>query len=510
MNEMKLSDSSLGQIRHFISLARQDLEDWHGFEAEDQYGLEAYRYQIAFMAYAIALFQYHTLPAYRELLAGTVKRLIVRLIQKPVWEFWEEVSRGAKLFDPDWTEPAQPWRDPIREKNIMYSGHVAHMIALYEMLYRDFSWESSDSLRFSWDQKEEFLYDQPSVMETLYRAMMHGPSGGIECEPNLVFPECNQHPVLAFMLNDSMHGTSYSEARHRFLRLFNSAPMIDPKTHEVIFCYRVKQGTIISKRHPETGLPDTFVNKMKLCCSVSLFDSASACGWTGAFMNAWEPDKVRRHYEYQRDHHVRRRRRTGVSPARDTLFGNLGVGLFATLAVEMGDTETAEQLLDYANGHYHSVWTNGSLSYPKRPDDPGSITNLAGKMIALARANTPDGIRKLHTAPWSDSDFSHPLLEKIDYPAVLVRAAHWSPEQQRLFAILEPGDDAPAIAEFQIGGVDYHLNYAILIDGEPFARVAFGDDGKREKASFIDRSSIRVRVPLPRSSVVTVHVTPAA
>lgn len=95
-----LTDEELGHLRHFAGLVRQDLDDWRGWEAEDQVGMEAYRFQIAFMTYALSLQQYHSVPAYRDLYSETIDRLILRMIQKPVWAYWENVSRASPDFDP--------------------------------------------------------------------------------------------------------------------------------------------------------------------------------------------------------------------------------------------------------------------------------------------------------------------------------------------------------------------------------------------------------------------------
>jgi hypothetical protein len=465
-----LSDSELGHLRHFVALAGQDIDDWTGWEAAEQRGMEAYRYQIAFITYALALQQYHALPAWREVYQDTIARLITRMIQKPVWEYWETVSRGMPWHDPDFSGPGEGWRDPLREKNIMYSGHVAHMAALYEMLYRDLRWDEPASLTLRWDENEAFVYDLPKLIRILHDQMAGNPWGGIECEINAVFPECNQHPILAFRLFDHLHGTRFFEARHHFKRLFDSAPMVDPETHEVVAFYRVKQGDVLSSRNPRVGFPRDLILWPLVRLGFRSLDSASACGWTGALMHAWEPALVESHYPAQRKHHVLPDGTNGgVKPNRDAT-PELSVGYFAALAVEVGDQETADALLAYADAHYGPVWEEGRLRYPRRPEARKDRThNLTGKLIAVARSNRAYGFWQLHNEPWSDAQFAHPLLEGVDFPTVVVRQAYWDARRERLFVVLEPGGDPVATARFRLTHLEPGRVYTLLRDGDVLA-----------------------------------------
>jgi hypothetical protein len=62
--------------------------------------MEAYRYQLAFMTYALALAQYHKTPAYQELYQQAMDSLIKKMTRRDVWGFWAESSKGARSSTP--------------------------------------------------------------------------------------------------------------------------------------------------------------------------------------------------------------------------------------------------------------------------------------------------------------------------------------------------------------------------------------------------------------------------
>ncbi|MCP5067588.1 MAG: hypothetical protein GY946_13575, partial [bacterium] len=434
-----------------------------------------------------------------------LQRLMLRMLEKPVWEFWEEVSRSQPEHDPDWSGPQKGWRDPVRDKNIMYSGHVAHMAALYEMLYRDLRWDSPGALTFRWDEDEAFVYDLPKLIDLLHKQMTTNAWGGIECEINAVFPECNQHPILAFQLFDHMHGTRSFEARHSFLELFEQAPMVDPETHEVVAFYRVKQEDVLANRNPRVGMPRDLLLWPMVKLGLFSFDSPSACGWTGAFMHAWDPERVELHYPAQKTHHVvPADEGGGVRPGHD-LTPELSVGYFATLAVEVGDEETARGLLAWADDHYEPFWEEGALRYPLRREmDEAPTHRLTGKLLAMARSNRPDGLRRLHGEPWDDDDFAHPLLAEVEFPKVVVRQAFWDAPRKTLRISLEPGNDPVGRTSFRLVSLDPQQGYSLVRDGEvvatlePDQPVATHQDtlGSSGEVRRLANDAIEVSIPL--------------
>ncbi len=421
-----LSDAELGHLRNIVSLAQQDLDDWTGFEGRDQKGMEAYRYQIAFMTYALTLQQYNSVPAYRDLYEDTIDRLIARMLEKPVWDFWEEVSQSSRSFDPDYDGPRPAKRDPVGEKNIMYSGHVVHMIALYEMLYRDMKWSAENALSFRWSSDESYDYSYADLVDIINREMLaprlkNGKdSGAMECEPNLVFPECNQHPTLAFMLFDRLRETDYGSRTKKALKgFFDDTAMNNPETAHTAAYYMVKQDKTLR---------------------IPMVNSASADGWTGAFMHAWDPEYINSLYEAQRDSYVLTNSKTGEIRLAPDPSKALGLAFFANYAVEVGDTATAEKLFDYAGTHYKSRSDENGFRYVPTTDKAYPVNNTTDKILAMARSNRPNGLWKMHNEPFEAEAFNHPLLAHVDFPRVLVRQAVWDDESEALLFVLEPAN----------------------------------------------------------------------
>ncbi len=483
-SKSSLSDDELGHLVNIVRLADQDLDDWSGWEARDQEGMEAYRYQIAFSAYALALQQYNCVPAWREVHKAALDRLLTRMIQKPVWEFWAEVSKTRKDYDPDWEGPKPSKHDPVGEKNIMYSGHIVHMAALYEMFYRDDKWSRPGAMTFRWSAEESYPYDLQKLLGVIHVEMLSPRAkggaciAGVECEPNLIFPECNQHPLLAFQLNDHNHGTHlYADAKRHLGDFFDCTVMFDPETKNVANCWRVKQAKMVRL----TGMP-----------------SASADGWTGAFMHSWQPETIQTAYEKQRDRDIRRDPAGELRISFDPAF-ELGLGFFALLATELGDVKTARELYDYAERHYKPIRDKGTLHYtpnPKAAKD--KVSNTSDKVIAMARSNRPNGILNLHERPWSDAEFAYPLVEGIDFPRVLVREARWDADRRTLVVELAPGYNVPDQTSFRIQGIKSGERWTLSRDGKPVG--ALGPDNTASGAIGKSSDTDAIQISLPLSS----------
>lgn len=203
----KLNAAQAGHLRHFHNLASQMDGEWHhmGTQEPMQEFLDAYRYQLATMAYGTGAAHYHRLPALRSPLKSLMRRLIHKMLRREVWSYWFNTSLSGNRTDPDRTELRKPWADPVVRENIMYSGHLLLMTSLYGMLFDDDEFEKPESLTFVWDPlffgfgSESFHYDNRSLQDAIIREMERNSWVGVCCEPNLVFVVCNQFPVRLFL-----------------------------------------------------------------------------------------------------------------------------------------------------------------------------------------------------------------------------------------------------------------------------------------------------------------------
>lgn len=117
-----LTPKQLAIQRWFAQLTYlQDINSWSGWgdalSDVDCDGNTCIRYEISSLLYAAAVVGSKT-PAYTALTEEIMYNAIMRMIQKPVWQYIE-------LFDDFKDQPTYP--DPVIYKNIMYSGHLAQV-----------------------------------------------------------------------------------------------------------------------------------------------------------------------------------------------------------------------------------------------------------------------------------------------------------------------------------------------------------------------------------------------
>jgi hypothetical protein len=117
----KLSPKQAGHIRHFHNMATLEDGNWGvmGSQVSGQEWLDAYRYQLATMAYASGAAHYHRMPALRSAFKALFEQLIHKMLQQEVWSYWYLTSQSGRFVDPDIEELRKPWPDPIAKENIM-------------------------------------------------------------------------------------------------------------------------------------------------------------------------------------------------------------------------------------------------------------------------------------------------------------------------------------------------------------------------------------------------------
>jgi hypothetical protein len=453
-----------------------DWSDMGPFDPTNE-GDDAYRYQLAYMAYTIGLAQYHYLPAYREVLRETLASLIRKMLRHDVWGYWELTSRGSKVMDPDLEVLVDGWVDPVIRKNVMFSGHLLMMVSLYEMLYRDGRFFEPGSLTFECRPPfrglgpQDFPYDLGSLASVIEEQFAASGGMGCECEPNGIFVYCNQFPMLGLAHLDQVRGTEiaprlmqdFRDAWSRQSSLFS----VDASADLPVFLM-VKQNEVIYE--------DSEDNK----------EAASVVSW-GPFMHVWQKEYVEALYpqvlprirrettwgygvsleQFHRTH-LEYQARPSMDLVDPMMLGVHTHGMLALLAAEMGDTDTRDGLLSHADAVMSPTWKNGGLFYPRcdELDTERYVTCVMGNgLLAAARINPPNGIHDLYTKPWDDSDLSDPQLTGVAFPDVLVTLARFDRESRSLRVRLVPGDTPPARADFRVTGLDSSLPVHAIVNG---------------------------------------------
>jgi len=431
--ETGLNDLELAQLHWLLNKALQPVNQWDGFESVDQFGQTALRYQIAFLFYAIAHAHYHRTPAYRDIYQEALDRLIQRMLEKRVWEYWYYENLLG-----NWN--ANP--DPVASKNVMYSGHLANMISLYEMLFNDRKYDRPGAITFVWDRRTEFAYDHATLEQVLHRQMRDNPWHSIACEPHQVFSMCNDHAVLSLLLFDHTHRTHLAAVIEEYKRVIPKLFLTDRGHFHYPYYY-------------ELGAT--------LPLHLALGDA-----WTLAFMNPFYPELVRQLYPAFVQRHVKE-----FADGSATLSGkiyewmDLGnyrlndaspVAFGLILANEMGQEALASKLWQRAGRCYEPRWEEGRLYFHR-------VSLLVNALLFLGRLNVKDGLWALYNRPWDARHFSEPYLTRVDYPGVLVKQAYYDAAMGRLVFTVVPGESGEVMTRFEVRNLDPRRRYVLVKNG---------------------------------------------
>ncbi|KAL3470723.1 hypothetical protein BJX99DRAFT_263992 [Aspergillus californicus] len=495
----RLDHKQVASIRHIGNLARQLKGDWSNMmgapDLNDGFG--AYRYQIAFMFYALSLAHFHRLPAAPGVFQETMERMIQKMIEPDVWFYWHDASTGGGHVK----APEYPMRyDPIKTDNIMYSAYIQVMSAMYNSLFDDARYKAPGALTmkytpFLWgpDPGWEFKYDQDSINQQVYLNMQAKGYLGVACEPNCIYQVCNQVPILGFRLNDAL---TEDEDKHH-------AKMV---TDGYVKSWEELGGVL-----NHDGVFQTFYAE-HLHTPVTV-DGPSGEAWTGFMMNAWNHELVQKNYEDRLEHILFPKEDGSLSVnvgaldlmaqavGRNQMFlASGGVwGWISAWAAEMGDEETKNRLVDYADKHFNPRIQNGGLMYPRNDtifDENHDFVMvsplLSNSIMPLTRLNVRHGMKRLYENPWGVRNRDHydePALVEVDFNIDVYRAVYIASDRTLKFdvAVFETG----AKGSIVLGRVFGRGDWILKREGQEIARGTSDALAKTDPRS-IQRGAHRV------------------
>jgi len=466
-----LTDRQAGHLRHFGNLARQLPNDWslmqgRGF-GQDDFG--GYRFQLAYMAYALALTHRHRLPAAPGAFRPTFERLIAKMLLPEVWMYWARVSRGGSVFNAHLVDRLTEQWDPVGRDNIMYSAYLQSMALLYAYLFDDQRYAAPGALTLSywsffWGGAERrFEYDQNSLNETIYWQMVESGYLGVACEPNCVFQICNQPAILGFRMHDLLTGSD--------------------RANEVTTSYE-RTWRELGGRLGANGHFNLMAAADTRAVRANEGRAPWGDAWCGLMMNMWHRDFVRAHYPAVRDGwllHGRDGALSVRSAERQLVMGQKIVnddsdfGWAAAWASEMGDAETLRGFQRHAERHMRPRWRQGGYHYP-RHDEPVDaegnrtlVEAMTGNvLLGFADLNVSDGLHTLYQTPWSSDHHSEPALTRVD-DGLDVLQARFNPSARRLVFALRRAKDTEAGASVVISHLPEGLTWSLSADNQVIA-----------------------------------------
>ncbi len=497
-----LSTEQMGHVRHMINMANDLPGDFSLMGQMDpvyHMSFHAYQFQLAFAHYALASAHYHYTPAHRDLYQDASARLIKRMIYKDVWDYWAHVSKyditgrtegdGENLWrtEDDW----YGWIDPNIKKNIMYSGHLLQMVGLHATLFADDRYDEPGSLTFRYAPLQygqdpvEIKYDHNRLASVIYDQFVEHNFRGIECERNAVYAECNQHPILGLMSYDQTHGTSMApEVRSNFKKVMVERNYIDPETNTTMYFLKVREDEVI---------PATY---------------AWADGWNGHAQHVWDKEYIESIYPDQQQRYIPSMLQG--APGEDMGYtASFDFGWFALLASEVGDAETVQTMVDYADANFNPTWLDGGLMYPATPDylynylrtDEGLIQNVGpvtgNVLIGFARLNPADGLWQIYNQPYDAQHFADPYITDVEFLEANVNQAVYDAAEGALVVTLSPGPVASDSTAFTVRQLDPGKTYTLSRDGEVLGRISAGEQ-LPESAEWQADGSLRISTSLQK------------
>ena len=504
-----LSAQQMGHVRHMINMGNQLDGDFSLMgEAVPVWGMgfHAYQFQFAFAAYALASAHYHYTPAHRDLYQKASARLIKRMIYKDVWDYWANFSKydftlgrsgegeEGMYTEDDW----YGWIDPNIKKNIMYSGHLLQMVGLHEMLFNDHRYDESGSLTFRFAPLEygqgpiEMKYDHDRLTKVIYDQFVEDDFRGIECELGAVYAECNQHPILGLMHYDFKHGTKLSPlVQKEFKKTMETRHYVSPETHTTMYYMDVKNDKVI---------PGTY---------------AWADGWNGHAQHVWDKEFIEKIYPHQQKRYIPSMLQG--EPGEDMGgTASFDFGWFALLASEVGDTETVQTMVDYADAHFQPTWKDGGYYYPTTPDyqynftrdEKGFIKNVGpvtgNVLIGFTRINPKDGLWQIYNNPMDKSHFMNPYITEVEYLEASVTQAVFDTEKDALIVTLAPGPVESEATSFTVRQLDPAKTYTLIRDGQVLGEISANRGSALPNTKWQSDGSLRITTGLdePHSFVL--------
>jgi hypothetical protein len=429
-----LTHEQIAIINYFNRLVTEtEVNLWDGWNAERY--LWTLQYVAAFVAYLFAAFS-ETTSGYRTAFYENFAQTLIQKMNTSVADYgnqsmeyyeWASIPGFTDYYYPNATNPdandvyTGGFRGPA---NIMWTGHFALMLALYE---RNFNAGTVV------DELSHYISDW-ELSVTTDRLGNSTPGGVwgvglIPCEPYIVFPQCNSIPIYTTELYDNLYETSYMESGMWDYGL----DFIEENITDDYGLYT--NGYFVQR--PIGGGPNAQLSPQEipgqavdhLVGGPSLNSYATA--WAMTFLEYTIPETTIPKYpvfidKYSREISGDMMYILGSYNHPTTfgdIFGILGTLFTMTLANQRGDYVTRDRLLNLLRDMVNAVWSSDGreLYYDASSLDPFLSTVLSGFSVW---STLPVTVRDLADARPSEF-WNYPYISAADDSNIWVYQAQW-------------------------------------------------------------------------------------
>ncbi len=409
----ELDPEQLMSVRYVLERALQPVGEFEGYTIIDQFQPAALRYQINHLGFALGMVQGHYTPNFSGYLGQAQRNLIETYLSKRVWDYWVLESMWGHFNFTNF--------DPAAKDNIMLTGWYGMQVNQYMLNSGDRRYAEPGSLTFRLNEHTAYAHDAHTLAESVVSNYRRSDYCLYPCEPNWVYPVCNMYGMSSLAAHDAVFDSGLvREVLPRWLEMLESE-FVDGK------------GSIVGLRSYWTGLEMPFYN--------------GEAGFA-FFANVFSPALARRLWAVGRKElafciaeNANGEPRLSIPPEAlsfmDTIDpGNYRPGkMFAYAAVaicgrEFGDDDLADAALRSMDEDCGRRVEDGVLSY----DEASNLANVWAVESRLMRTGDFRGSFVQGPPP---SAFSGPLLERANYPEVLVAKATSNGEDLDL--VLYPG-----------------------------------------------------------------------
>ncbi len=444
----ELSATDLSALRYALDRALQAPDQFAGFDFIEQFQPSAIRYQINNLGYVLSLANFTKLPAMHGYLHDAQRNLIEKKKQHCVWKYWALESLWGNFRHAP---------DPIGKDNVMYSGWYAAQIGLFEAASGDRRYAVPGAVTLVASNGARYEHDYASIVKVLADNERRSDFCLFPCEPNWIYPFCNNQAALGIKLHDRLHGTSYwTEIEDQYRRRLEEE-FIDVDGHLTLI------------RSTRTGF------------SIPGLSSSKEDAILSFWMHPMFPDIAVRFWEIAR-HELFEPSDGGLrllplkpwlDPGNYRFNTAYALGALGMAARELGDTDAADAVAEEITT-LTTATHGGVLSYP-------NCSTWSHAFMLKMRVGRTNALHDLVNNGMPKAWREGPVIDQLPYPDLIPARA--VSDGAALEAVLYPGR----------GAVRCEIGFAQLRPGQTYrtagcleAQARADDDGRLHLTIEID------------------------